>query len=501
MKKSLCLILAMLMLLATLVACATPSDTDDPADTTTPAPDASATTTPAADAGDAGDTPTDETTPVVEMPVIDKKFDSEVVILFWEDVEEPEFEVAEQTGDSVGDAIFYRNAAVEDQIGVELVFVGTPGNYNNQKNFVSTALNGINSGGEHDIFAGYSMIGATLAVNGYVQNLKNLDYLNFDQPYWPESLIGQATINDKLFFASGDISTNMLHMMYATFFNKQIIIDNALDDPYKLVDDGKWTYSKMFEMASNLYSDLNGDGQRGQEDAYGLCTASIHYDSFFTAAGLNTVEKDSNDQLIISPSFNSEKTITLLEDICTFMWDGQDGYHGATGAVFEKGYTLFTIDRSYMAMRRRENITFEYGIVPVPKFDDAQENYVTCLGFPYTMYAISIAAKHTEAAAATLECLCAEGFKQVTPALFEISMKLKYSSDNEASRMYDIIRESVSIDIGRIFCTELQNFTYSTFRNACTNNTANAWSSAYKMTDRKMKTLLEGINSSIAALG
>ncbi len=491
MKRIVCLILALVMLTAMLVACADPSDPVDDAETT-PA-DIPSQTTPADD-GDSDEV----TAPPIDMPVIDEKFDSEVIILYWEDVEHPEFEVETQNGESVNDAIYDRNLAVEDQIGVDLVFVGTLGNFNNQRNFVSTALNGINSGGEHDIFAGYSMTGATLAVNGYVQNLRSLKYLNFEQPYWPASLIDQATINNKLYFASGDISTNMLHMMYAVFFNKQLITDHGLDDPYALVDNNTWTYTKMFEMASDLYNDKNGDGTRDQEDAYGLCTASIHYDAFFTGAGLNTVEKTNDDQLIISPSFNSEKTVSLLEDVCSFMWDSEDGYHGSTGAVFAKANTMFTLDRSYMAMIRRDEIEFEYGIVPVPKYDEAQENYVTCLAFPYTMYTVSIAAKHTDAAAAALEMLAAEGYQKVTPALFEISMKLKYSSDNEASRMYDIIRSTVSIDIGRIFATELNNFTYSTFRDRCVNNTASQWASAYKMAERKMKSLLTEINTAMA---
>lgn len=492
MKRFICLILALIMMSFALIACAQPAAPVD--DTQTTPADTPEDITPA-DSGNVGD---NVTTPSIDMPVIDEKFNSEVIILYWEDVEHPEFDVQEQNGESVNDAIYDRNLAVEDQLGVDLVFVGTLGNFNNQKNFVSTALNGINSGGEHDIFAGYSMTGATLAVNGYVQNLKSLKYLNFEQPYWPASLIDQATINNKLYFASGDISTNMLHMMYAVFFNKQIIIDHSLEDPYDLVDDQKWTYTKMFEMASNLYNDKNGDGKRDQEDAYGLCTAAIHYDAFFTGAGLNTVEKTNDDQLIISPTFNSEKTVSLLEDVCSFMWDSEDGYHGSTGAVFAKANTLFTLDRSFMAMIRRDEIEFEYGIVPVPKYDEAQENYVTCLAFPYTMYTVSIAARHTDAAAAALEFLSAEGYRRVTPALFEISMKLKYSSDNEASRMYDIIRSTVSIDVGRIFATELQNFTYSTFRDRCTNNNASQWSSAYKMAERKMKSLLADINTAMA---
>lgn len=495
MKRTLAIVLAMLMLVATLVACAQPGDS---ADTTTAA--TADTQAPTGDNGTPADTSADVTTLYVEDEIPEElNFNNTTIsILYWSDVEQPEFEVLEQTGDIVNDAIYLRNLNTETRIGVDLNFVGTPGNYNNQKNFVSTVLNSISSGGEHDIFSGYSMVGATLAVNGYVQDMNSLDHLDFEKPWWPASLVDQATINNKLYFASGDISTNMLHMMYAVFFNKQLIIDNNLENPYELVTDGKWTYTKMFELGSNVYADKNGDGTRDKEDAYGLCTASIHYDAFFTGAGLNTVEKDNNDQLLISPTFNSEKTIALLEGICTYMWDGQDGYHGSTGEVFAKGNTIFTLDRSYMGLLRKDEITFEYGIVPVPKYDEAQENYVTCLGFPYSMYSISIASHNSEAAAATLECLASEAYREVTPMLFETSMKLKYSSDNEASAMYDIIREGVSIDIGRIFCTELSNLTYNTFRDRCSGNTPNAWASAYRAADKKMTRALQDINEALS---
>lgn len=497
MKKTLAIVLAVLMLAATLVACAQPGDS---VDTTTAA--TVDTTAPTGDTNTPADTTAsaDVTTEFVEDDIPEElNFNNATVsILYWSDVEKPEFEVLEQTGDIVNDAIYMRNLNTETRIKVDLNFIGTPGNFNNQKNFVSTALNSISSGGEYDIFSGYSMTGATLAVNGYVQDMNALEYLDFDKPWWPASLVDQATINNKLYFASGDISTNMLHMMYVVFFNKQLIVDNSLESPYELVDGGKWTYEKMFELGSNVYADKNGDGTRDADDAYGLCTASIHYDAFFTGAGLNTVEKDSNDQLIISPSFNSEKTITLLEGVCTYMWESEDGYHGSTGDVFARGNTIFTLDRSYMALNRKDDITFEYGIVPVPKFDEAQENYITCLGFPYSMYAISVASHNSDAAAATLECLGSEGYREVTPMLFETSMKLKYSSDNEASAMYDIIREGVSIDIGRIFCTELKNFTYSTFRDRCSQNTPNAWASAYRAAEKQMNRVLSDINDTFS---
>lgn len=33
------------------------------------------------------------------------------------------------------------------------------------------------------------------------------------------------------------------------FFNKDLIAENQLDDPYQLVKDGTWTLDRMYEMA------------------------------------------------------------------------------------------------------------------------------------------------------------------------------------------------------------------------------------------------------------
>lgn len=492
MKKVLAALMALLMLSLVLVSCA---DTkDNPGNETT-----------AATTSDSSTTETEASTVDANGFILDSipdnlNFGKTVTILYWSDVEQPEFDVEDITGDIVKDAIYGRNLQTEQRLGIKLEWIGTPGNFGNQNNFVTKVLNSISSGGEHDIFSGYSMTGATLAVNGYALDMNTLNYLDFEKPWWPQSLIGKATINGKLYFASGDISTNMLHMMYAVFFNKQMIVDYNLDNPYELVSNGQWTHTKMFEMSTGIYDDLNGDQKKDINDRYGFATSDIHYDAFFTGAGLNTVEKNANDALIMSPTFNSETTLKLLENICNFMWNGTDGYHGSTGQIFALGNTLFTLDRSYMALLRKDDLTFEYGILPVPKFDEVQQQYVTCLGFPYTMYAISVATKDQDVTAAALEVLCSEGYRQTTPMLFETTMKYKYTSDNDSAVMYDIIRSSVSIDIGRIFTTELGNLSYSLFRNTAAKNTLTSWASDFKMNSKVFEKHLEKINNKLTSL-
>ncbi len=503
MKRTLALAMALLMLLVALVACA--ENRGDDNETTPGGNSVDSSGDPIADPGNSSQTPSDadlydEEGYLKDNLPDDLNFGKTIAIMCWNS-EQPEFYVSEQTGDMVCDSIFLRNLTTEERLGVTLQFVEVTGEYNHQADWVAAANASIQSGGDYDIFAGYSMTGATLATRGYSLDLMDQQYLDFDKPWWPSSLIDQASINGKLYFCSGDISTNMLHFMYAVFFNKAMITEYDREVPYDLVNSGAWTYTKMFELATDVYIDQNSDGKKDMEDRYGFSTASIHYDAFFTGAGLESIVKDENDQLVISESFNSEKTITLMETVYNFIRGTNDGYHGSTGALFAKGNTMFTLDRSYMGLLRKDDIDFEYGIVPVPKYDEEQQDYITCVGFPYTTYEISAACRDPEAAAAVLECLGSEGYRQVTPKLFHTSMKYRYSKDNESAQMYDIIRDGVSIEVGRLFCTECKDLTYRLFRDACDGTSSPAvWSSSYKAGSRIIQNGLNSINDALAGL-
>ena len=88
-----------------------------------------------------------------------------------------------------------------------------------------------------------------------------------------------------------------------------------------------------------------------------------------------------------------------------------------------------------------------------------------------TFYAVSAAAQHPTEAAMTLECLSSEGYRIITPILFEVTMKTRYTTDPTAAKTFDMARAGVSFDLGRIYSDALGNLTYSIFRNCiCKNN-------------------------------
>ncbi len=353
------------------------------------------------------------------------------------------------------------------------------------------------------------MTAATLAMNGLTQNLLDLKYINFEKPWWPASLTDTATVNGKLYFTSGDISTNMLYMMYATFFNKGMLVeehpDMTVSDLYNTVKNGQWTIDKLIELCQNVYRDENANGTADYEDRYGFESIDLHFDCFYIGSDLQFLEKNDDGTLKLSDDVKSDKTMSLLEKLTDFFYNSGFAFTKGTTSkyssakAFSEGRALFVVDRVYIASGTLKDVSdFKYGMLPVPKYNEEQSDYRTCMAFPFTLYSISVKAKDADAAAATLECLASEGYRRVTPALFEQSMKVRYSDDLEDSLMYDTIKRTVVMDLSRIFTTPLQNMSYQPFRNTLRDNTAAGWSRKVSTFNNVLKSSLEKINDTFA---
>ena len=414
---------------------------------------------------------------------------ADIAMLYWSDVENPEFFVDSENGDLVGQAIFTRNSRVESRLNVTITYDGQPGNNDNNDRFLTAARTAADGGTSYDIYAAYSMTTANLAYNGLCENLLDFDAIDLDKPWWPDSLITEATINNKLYFASGDLSTNLLYMMYVLYFNKKMIAEKGLDDPYQCVDNKDWTYEKMFNMSNVISDSVNA----GDTNKYGfVANSSVHLDPFFYGAGLRTTEHDPDGKPIISPSFGSERANSVVEDVWAFL--NKPGCTISKGrTIFAEEKALFIMDRARYASQNLASAGNFYGIVPVPKYTADQENYTTCMGFPYTLYAISEFSSQKEEAAVVLECLGSEGYRNITPALFEISMKERYVSDGNATRMFDIIREGVSFELGRIFTYNLNRLTYSLYRSEFVREGGSQYASSFESSKTALDNLLANL--------
>lgn len=432
--------------------------------------------------------------------------DNEITILYWSDVRNQEFFSEGSTGEAINDSIYERNLAVEDRLKVKLKYTGVLGNYDNQSLYIQEITTTTMSGTPYDIYAGYSMSIASVAYKGYAANLNEFnENIDFDMPWWPDSLLSESVINNKLYFVSGDISTNFLHSMYACFFNKDMISKYNLEDPYGLALDGKWTLDKLIGMSTNIYSDLDGSNTKTVNDQFGFSTNTVHLDGFFTGSGLRTTDKDANGVLIVSESFGSEKTIDLVNKVCTFLHSTNDAYTAVDSSsaksannAFIEGRALFTYNFAEYAIKYLASTEVKYGILPLPKYDELQSDYSTLMGFPVTLYSLPNGGSKLTEAAYVLECLASESYRRVTPAVFELSMKVKYANDETTAQIYNIIRESAVFDVGRIFTMNLGGgITYSFVRNTLSQNTAANYKSGYNTIKKQLSTYLVKLSETL----
>jgi hypothetical protein len=311
-----------------------------------------------------------------------------------------------------------------------------------------------------------------MALKGMTANLLEYENFSVEKPWWPEALTSECTINDKLLYCTGDISTNLLWMMTATCYNKELYEQyfNGEKTPMDMVQSNEWTMEKLFSMTKDIYTD-DGNGKRDELDVYGYVISEINVDAFQTAAGITSIQKNDEGELVVSPDWISQR----CADVCSLVGEFLDAEgtfsHNDVEpprAVFFEEHAIFITDRTFIIAGKDTaetgKIEFSYGIVPQPKFDTTQETYMTNVGHPFTMYAVNAASKRAEAAVTTLEAMGSANHRTVTPAIFEVAMKVRYQDDPQASEMFDILKNNISFDIGRIYADALGKSTANVFR-------------------------------------
>jgi ABC-type glycerol-3-phosphate transport system substrate-binding protein len=453
------LLLAMIMMLGILVACV---DNTGPADDTT---------------GNAVVEGGDDTTGANvdangylrdDLPD-NLDYQATIKIHHWSDAHRLEFEIKEEelTGNLVEQSVWTRNTNTEERLGVKFEWTSAAGDYSHQASFISGVQNAYSGGTYYDIIASYSRTMGTMSAKNLLVDITGIDdsYIDLEKPWYSQNLVPKCSIGTSLFFVTGDVATNTLYMMYGIYYNLKILEDNHLDDPVDLVDDRKWTIAELQRLTKDLYVDRTGDGLT-DDDQYGMTCSSLHNDVFFSSSGLMIIESDPEDLIKVSPDYTSTKLIDLVDNLGAWIATDDifmigDSNSDRLETNFKEGNSLFHVNRVFIAGAEHKNsfngVEWDYGIVPVPLHDENQEKYYTLLSNPFTFWGIMNGCSDTSRASAVIECMSSEGFRHTTPAIFETNMKYRYTTGgtNVYAHMFDIIRDNITFDLGRIFSADL----------------------------------------------
>jgi hypothetical protein len=365
----------------------------------------------------------------------------------------------EINGEVINDAVFMRNQYLEGKYNFEIIGIPTT-----SSTMQSSSMRRIIQAGTdaYDVmFARMNQTG-DLITSGSLVDLNTVLYLDFDKPWWDKSIIDQLSIGGRRFAAAGDIMATNSNAFRVFLFNKQMIADFGLDDPYRLVRENQWTLDKFYDMSRDISRDLNGDGIMDQHDQYGYLVQSTSSIKLFYSAGEHMVIKDGGD--MPSLTRGNERTLQVLDTINSILsrqdsvmfdqdFTGLDprGPEYVLMTTFEDGRGLFFSEVLQLAERMRATDT-DFGILPPPKFDERQPEYIV-FSDSFCMNLMLIPATNTDInrTGAIIEAMAAESRYGLLPAYYDKTLRGKYTRDDESEEMLDIIIKNRVISLDNVF--------------------------------------------------
>ena len=251
----------------------------------------------------------------------------------------------------------------------------------------------------------------------------------------------------------GNIDPLYYDVTYAIFFNKQLAEENQLGDLYALVKDGKWTLDKLIEYSTAGHRDLNGDSKLDDEDLYGYITDwNMCIDAFIQACEIKTTEVGTDGMPKVTGL--SERYIDVQDKLKTFI-KGSGAVRFNTDSdddvkLFAGGHGLFYSTR-FQKIPTLRAMDEDFGILPYPKWDEAQEDYVTYNNIGNaTTFVVPITADET-LTGCVLEALAYYGYKDIQPEYYERALKGKGTRDSESEEMLDIIFDNIKYEFTQVY--------------------------------------------------
>ena len=368
-------------------------------------------------------------------------------------------DVETETGDELNDAIYRRNRTLEERFNFNLVIQEELAS--RRDIYHNSVLADDNS---FDVFMLVDREALELAQEGMLTSYDKLEHINLEKPYWSQSMNQSLSICGNYYFAYSDFNLLPYDYTHMLVFNKQIIDDLQLENPYELVMSGEWTFDAYASMAKQAIADLDGNSKMDGNDQYGLLAASKQVlPGFWIGAGELSIENNENDE----PEFNlasDEHFVDVIESIFNITLDNNSYYmntasnNNDTGAqdMFKDGKGLF-MDITFNGVTKLRDMNTNFGIIPYPKWDTAQENYYSRVeGGNVPM--VPITSEKLEMTGVILEAMSSESAKTVIPAYYEKLLKGKVTRDDESMEMLDIIYGNRVYDLGDTYwCNTLRD--------------------------------------------
>ena len=361
----------------------------------------------------------------------------------------------EEAVDIVSDLLYRRQLTVEDRLNCHVTDIEYDGDGWNV--FVSLVRKSVMAGqDDYDVVCGNLWWASPLSFTGYLLNLRDAPNIDLSQPWWGTDFIKGMGCGDIFYWLTGNLDTSWTSFKMCNFFNKKMWEAHYEDfTPYDLVREGKWTLDKLREVTIDIYSDINGNGAYDDDqDVFGFGVANdMMVESYAVAAGVKVAPLGSDGMPYVEIAYDPQRII----DFWTKFWPLKEArsychidYNRSEFSYFAAGRILVTtgwIANIEDSLRSMED---DFGILPLPKLNESQENYITAFKDSVAIYGIptTVSEEGLNAGTAMMEAAAAYGYQFVAPAYYEDCLKNKYIRDEDSIEMIDLMAGNPVSDFG-----------------------------------------------------
>ncbi len=353
------------------------------------------------------------------------------------------------TGDLMNDAVFIRNQKIAEQYNVNFV-LNTANEVTSEATMVTAVEKAVAANlYEYDLLFVHMIYGAASVMKGYYLNWNDVPYIDTSKPYWAQGANEGYSVGDKLLLALSDLSVSSNDCTHCMLFNKKLHDEYEIEDIYKLVNDNKWTFDKFRALTKNISSDLNGDGKFTDKDQYGYFIAGNSGQlNFLWAGGSQVCSHDENNYPFLD--MMNDRTIQIYDFLYELRYS-DDAYNYAYWER-EFCYNFFSEDKALFmstqigVINNLRNMDTDFGIIPYPKLNEAQEKYGHYVDGHASLMALPKTVESEERTGIIIEALSYDSYKNLLPIYYNTIITDKLTRDEESGEMLKIIYNSRVFD-------------------------------------------------------
>ncbi|MDL2287734.1 hypothetical protein LJB90_04165 [Eubacteriales bacterium OttesenSCG-928-G02] len=372
--------------------------------------------------------------------------------------EEIEADLYETTDEKINEAVKRRNDQIFDKYNVEIKAVLVD-------DVIATIREQLAAADPDNADAAMPFFGSTpgMAQEGNFYNLKDFEkggYIDLSMPWWDQNANSSLSINNKLYFTTGDMSIMQKIVSTSILFNPDMLAKTHPEiNLYQEVRDYKWTMDRYFSLAKeHTFTNGNPDDPMGEN--WGISGSSGDINAYYIATGNSLVKKDNNDLPMFTMNNTEEinaaqKVIdqhAVVSDWGIFAQSLPADIWVNSLKIFGDGNALFR-PSAYSAVKKLRDYELKYGVLPYPLLNEEQDSYYTpCSAYYAYAVTIPLSARDPEFSAFMLDVICAgsRGDLGLATAYYEATLKLKDVADS-TEMLDNYIFNNVVYDLGIIY--------------------------------------------------